>query len=240
MQFLRRLLWTPINLMVLAVLLHLALSWLQGGMDRIGALDPDRLMPYGLIVVGFGLFHFFLLNRFVTFWEVFFHELTHGLFALLTFNRIQGFRATMMQGGELTFQGRGNWVIYLAPYFFPLPAMALMPLSLLAKAEYTPYIYGAVSVGYGFFLVTAIRQFSFSQSDIIKAGRIFSVLMVPTLTLLIGLLMAFYLQGEGMRFVEVSGDILMGETWPWLQEGWRWLLGQAEALTLSEGRLGTI
>src|SRR5262245_39127376 len=47
------------------------------------------------------------------------HELTHAIFAWLTFHRVVGFRAGSSSGGHVRYVGRGNWLIAVAPYFFP-------------------------------------------------------------------------------------------------------------------------
>ena len=47
------------------------------------------------------------------------HELTHAIFAILSLNRVTGLNATGREGGVTHYQGYGNWVITLAPYFVP-------------------------------------------------------------------------------------------------------------------------
>lgn len=49
------------------------------------------------------------------------HELTHTFFALLTFHKVVHIHLNMDEsGGAMGFKGRGNWLITIAPYFFPL------------------------------------------------------------------------------------------------------------------------
>ena len=52
--------------------------------------------------------------------ETFEHELTHILFALLTFHPVSGMNVNDYGGGNMTFRGKGNWLIALAPYFFQI------------------------------------------------------------------------------------------------------------------------
>jgi len=49
------------------------------------------------------------------------HEFTHIFFALLTFHRVVHIHLNMDEsGGAMGFKGRGNWLIVVGPYFFPL------------------------------------------------------------------------------------------------------------------------
>ena len=49
------------------------------------------------------------------------HELTHSFFAVITFHSVKHIRvADDNSGGSMGFVGTGNWLIVIAPYFFPL------------------------------------------------------------------------------------------------------------------------
>lgn len=49
------------------------------------------------------------------------HEFTHIFFALLTFHKVVHIHLNMDEsGGAMGFKGKGNWLITVAPYFFPL------------------------------------------------------------------------------------------------------------------------
>lgn len=49
------------------------------------------------------------------------HELTHAFFALITFHKVKHIRVEADDsGGSMGFEGEGNWLIIIAPYFFPL------------------------------------------------------------------------------------------------------------------------
>ena len=55
------------------------------------------------------------------------HELTHTFFALLTFHKVVHIHLNMDEsGGSMGFRGKGNWLITIAPYFFPLFLFFLM------------------------------------------------------------------------------------------------------------------
>ena len=102
---------------------------------------PKPVLP---LLVGLGLYVLFwwrFLRRpiFGSFLSTLEHELTHAIFALATFHRVTGLRATWRSGGQVNFQGTGNWLITVAPYFFPticlfiLAASVLLPAALLSS-----------------------------------------------------------------------------------------------------------
>ena len=68
------------------------------------------------------------------------HELTHTLFAFLTLHLVKRVRLNPDgSGGSMAFSGQGNWLITLAPYFFPLFAflyMLIMPWLLQISDNY--------------------------------------------------------------------------------------------------------
>ena len=49
------------------------------------------------------------------------HEFTHIFFALLTFHKVGHIHLNFDEsGGAMEYKGKGNWLIVIAPYFFPL------------------------------------------------------------------------------------------------------------------------
>ncbi len=64
------------------------------------------------------------------------HELTHAIFAWCTGHRITAIHASADSGGEVRFVGRGNWLITLAPYFFPTAAIVLLLLAYLMRSTF--------------------------------------------------------------------------------------------------------
>ena len=75
----------------------------------------EFFLPFGATAVLF-LFMPMLAGSFFAIME---HELTHMLFAVLTFHKPKGLDVNQDVGGSFSFEGKGNWLIALAPYFFP-------------------------------------------------------------------------------------------------------------------------
>lgn len=61
------------------------------------------------------------------------HELTHALFAVLTLHRVAGLGAAVRTGGHARYEGRGNWLIAIAPFVFPTFTLIVVVISILLR-----------------------------------------------------------------------------------------------------------
>jgi len=122
------------------------------------------------------------------------HEFTHTLFALLTFHRINAFVATSKGGGFINFSGvaNGNWLILIAPYFFPTFSMIIILLIYFSEVQHYPIL--MILLGYTFLyhIHSTIEETSHKQSDLQRVGLWFSWSFLPAANLLaiIGILSA--------------------------------------------------
>ena len=107
------------------------------------------------------------------------HELTHALFALLTFHPVVGIRATWSRGGHTQFRGSGNWLIFLSPYFFPTISVFLVALQLVVPESAATGLSAAIGASIGYHIISTWRETHPGQSDFEKAGRTFSLLFLP-------------------------------------------------------------
>ncbi len=109
---------------------------------------------------------------------VFGHELTHVLWVWLFGGRVKGFKAAA-RGGEVQTT-RSNFLIFLAPYFFPLySALAIglyLFLGLLWNLPPAALSWLSFTLGFtwAFHLTLTIYVVVQGQPDIWAAGRIFS------------------------------------------------------------------
>jgi hypothetical protein len=123
------------------------------------------------------------------------HELTHTLFALLTLHFVKKIRLNPDgSGGSMQLSGHGNWLIILAPYFFPLFAaiyMLLMP-TLLDWTQNHWLIYAVFGYLTAYYWETVLSQVHREQSDIIRCGYLFSAIIIVCFNLFInGAIFAF-------------------------------------------------
>lgn len=111
------------------------------------------------------------------------HEITHCIFAWLTFNRVTGLRATLRAGGHMTFEGSGNWLLTISPYFFPTVTVILLLLDpfLYFLDKFIIQIIIGVSIAYHG--TSTWSETNHTQSDLKEAGFFFSFLFLPTANL---------------------------------------------------------
>jgi hypothetical protein len=120
------------------------------------------------------------------------HELTHALFAWLTAHRVIRLRATLGRGGEVRFLGRGNWLITIAPYFFPTAALCLLLLAYLMPISALPWRGFFLGIALGFHIVSTYRETHKDQTDLQQLGYRFCWMFLPTANLaVLGLLLAW-------------------------------------------------
>ena len=127
------------------------------------------------------------------------HEVTHMLFAILTFHSPQDINVKRGFGGNFIYSGRGNWLISIAPYFFPTSAVLVIGAGgLYAFSGQTPpdsywLILGLMT---GYHLISTLDEIHLGQTDFKLAGYLFSLLFLPGANLIIyGLLMAYACHG---------------------------------------------
>lgn len=127
--------------------------------------------------------------------QVISHELTHMVFALLTFHDAGRIRINPDEsGGSMIVRGGGNWLITLAPYFFPLFSflyMLLMPGFLIASDGHF-LVYGVFGYFFGYYWGTVLYQVHPQQTDIIREGYLFSAIFIVGANLYTtGMILAF-------------------------------------------------
>ena len=148
---------------------------------------------------------------------VFGHELTHALWAWLFGGRVKKMKVTSA-GGHVVVS-KTNFLIVLAPYFFPLYAV----LVILAFAighwiwdwrSYFVWFHLAVGAAYAFHVTLTWQALKTQQTDLTSQGYLFSAVIiflgnvsvllfgVPLLTAKVGWLNAlgWWLEGTGEIF----------------------------------------
>ena len=136
------------------------------------------------VVVGFFFYltiWFLLIRRSRISWlSTLEHEITHGLFALLTFNRVTGLRTTLRDGGHLAYQGTPNWLIQTSPYFFPTISFALLtPIILFPSASHFLLLI-VIGASLAYHTLSTWRETHPAQTDFKDAGFLFVICFLPT------------------------------------------------------------
>lgn len=148
---------------------------------------------------------------------VFGHELTHALWTWLFGGRVKKFKATS-QGGHVVVS-KNNFLITLAPYFFPLYVAIVVLVFMVGHwiwgwTSYAVWFHLLVGAAYAFHVTLTCHTLRTRQSDITQQGRFFSAVIiwlgnvavlllgVPLVTARVGLLTALKWS------LEYTGEVL--------------------------------
>ncbi len=109
------------------------------------------------------------------------HELTHVLWAWLFGGRVKRFAASA-KGGRVVIT-RSNFLVSLAPYFFPFYVALVMVIFLAGNWiwHWTPFrawFHFALGAAYAFHVTLTWEALRVPQSDIIQEGCLFSAVII--------------------------------------------------------------
>lgn len=167
------------------------------------ARNPETMLPF---IGGAGLYllvWFWTIRRWrATLLSTVEHEFTHALFAILTLHRVTELRATWSGGGHVRIIGLGNWLITVAPYFFPTVCFILIPVFQLLKFVPTNVADGIVGAAFVYHITSTMRETHGGQTDLKLVGYPFSTMFLPTAILVShGVVLAF--AHNGLKGIQV-------------------------------------
>ncbi len=161
-----------------------ALSIHQIMLNNLGALGFFGVGCFAYIL----LWHAVLKRLNTSYLSTLEHELTHSIFALLTWNKVRGLKVTNRDGGHVVIAGAGNWLIDVAPYFFPTLTVALLFIIPFFRPLNDFWSQSILGFSLVYHLISTWDETHSEQTDLIKAGKIFCWLFLPTSNLaLLGL-----------------------------------------------------
>lgn len=127
------------------------------------------------------------------------HELTHMVFAILTFHSPHDINVQRGVGGNFIYTGNGNWLISIAPYFFPTSSVLVILLGLFyffMGQILPPHYWAILGVMTGYHLISTLDEIHLGQTDFKAAGYLFSILFLPAANLIFyGILLSFACYG---------------------------------------------
>jgi hypothetical protein len=112
---------------------------------------------------------------------VFGHELTHVVWTWLLGGKVKKFKASAT-GGHVVVT-KNNFVIALAPYFFPLYAVLVVLVFLAGHwawnwKDYAVWFHLLLGAAYGFHVTLTWHILKNTQSDITEQGYLFSAVII--------------------------------------------------------------
>jgi hypothetical protein len=109
------------------------------------------------------------------------HELTHAIWVWLFGGKVKKFKATS-KGGHVVVS-KNNFLIALAPYFFPIYAVLLVLVFLAGHLVWnwsalTPWFHLLLGAAYAFHVTLTAHVLRTRQSDISGQGYVFSAVVI--------------------------------------------------------------
>jgi hypothetical protein len=194
---------------IVKILLGLALVPLCLGFTRqLGATvlsiayKPDA--PYVFLAGGLAYLVVHLLFKKPIFTYVIGHELTHALFAILFGGSVKSLQAGE-RGGRVTIT-KSNFMITLAPYFFPLYAVIALACYGAARAwgagaASTNAIIFVSGAAFSFHLALTFMFLLADQTDIIEQGAVFSYPLIYLFNIVFAAFLVNVYLAENMDYV---------------------------------------
>ena len=139
------------------------------------------------------------------------HELTHALFAVLFGGSVKSFQASE-RGGRVAIT-KSNFIITLAPYFFPLYTFFTLVLYWVSHAAgvrgadgWLIFLAGAT---FSFHLVLTFMFLHTDQNDIKEHGALFSYPLIYLFNVIFSALLLYLLLTQDMSFLNfIFGGIM--------------------------------
>ncbi len=152
--------------------------------ERLWAGEEFWFFSLGVVL---WLIAFFGLPRPILIY-VFGHELTHALWVWMMGGRVSRFKVGREGGHILT--DKNNFLIALAPYFFPLYSILVFALygafSLFVNMQpYGRLLYALIGATWAFHLTFSCWMIPKNQSDLADNGTIFSLVVIYLINLLL-------------------------------------------------------
>ncbi len=141
------------------------------------------------------------------------HELTHALFAVLFGGSVKSFHASE-RGGQVRIT-KSNFVITLAPYFFPLYTYAALAAYWIARAAgarfLEPWLVLLAGAAFAFHIVLTVVFLQTDQNDIREHGAFFSYPLILLFNVVLTALLVRLLLARDMSYPDfLIGGIIKG------------------------------
>ena len=171
----------------------LALAALPFSVLAIGdsALMNFRFGNYQWMVYGAGAYwlSWWLIfrHRFAgSYFSTFEHELTHAIFAWGTLHWVTGLTVTWRQGGACEFVGSGgNWLIAIAPYWFPTLVWPCILLTYFLDSTALPTLNFLTGAAIVYHVTSTWRETHPGQTDLHETTFLFAWMFLPTANIIV-------------------------------------------------------
>jgi hypothetical protein len=171
--------WCKLILAILLLPVCVGAAWALGKVLRASG-SADVIWVPTIAGVACWLVVYLLLPKPMLLY-VFGHELTHAVWTWLFGGRVKKFKASS-KGGHVVVT-RNNFVIALAPYFFPLYAVLVVLFFVFGHwiwnwKHYLPWFHLFLGAAYAFHVTLTWHILKHNQSDITEQGYLFSGVII--------------------------------------------------------------
>jgi hypothetical protein len=174
-----------LKLILLLIFAILSISYTE---ELLLILRQKQFLLYGearWLLIGAGIYiPIHIIFRRLILLHVFGHEITHAIWSMMFGGKIKEIYVSGQSGGFTTFT-KGNILVYIAPYFFPLYTIILTLVYLLAKEAYKEIFLVLIGLSIAFHLLLTLYSIRKGQSDIKQVGVIFSLVFIYLMNCLV-------------------------------------------------------
>ncbi|MFQ5975654.1 MAG: M50 family metallopeptidase [Candidatus Hydrothermarchaeales archaeon] len=187
------------------LLIPICLGFILGFLNEISSVSQVDLNEAAFAagaLVYILIYRYLLRPRILSLFE---HELDHAFWAALFGAKVKAFHVS--REGGLVWLTKTNFLINLAPYFFPLFTFLVVAISFFVDESYMLLVFFLIGFTLAFHMLSTVESLRVRQSDITKTGVVFSLpfIFIANLFVLI-LVMKFISPGNISiaRFLETS------------------------------------
>ena len=144
------------------------------------------------------------------------HELTHALAAVLHGGKADDLRVSSK--GGMVKVSVSNFLVNLAPYFFPIYTVGAALIYLIAAEAYKPYLIALIGFTLAFHFALTAYSLKQHQSDITEVGWLFAIPFIACVNVLITAGVFRLVSAESFNFHRFAQD-----TWVAAQGSFIWV-----------------
>lgn len=131
--------------------------------------------------IGYLILHFILYKP--VFMHVMAHELTHALWAVIFGGRVKSLNISG-SGGSVTVD-KTNFLIVLAPYFFPLYTFIIVILYFIIDKRFIDFVIFFIGFTLSFHIALTVFSMRAKQKDFKEVGLLFSLSFIYIVNIMI-------------------------------------------------------
>jgi hypothetical protein len=133
------------------------------------------------------------------------HEMTHAIWGIAFRAKVRDIRVKRESG--FVDLSKTNFLIRLAPYFFPFFTMLAVLSTFIVKSEYIRTIYFFVGFTFTFHFISTLESLNVVQPDIYKTGKLFALVVIFLSNLMVIILVLEFVSPQN---IQVMGFFIDG------------------------------